>query len=65
MPTVGPRTLVGAAAAGLRGVAMEAGGTLLTDRRACVAEADRLGLFLVGVDPEMVAKMKAEGVANG
>jgi hypothetical protein len=30
-----------------------------------VAEADRLGLFLVGVDPEMVAKMKAEGVANG
>jgi DUF1009 family protein len=65
MPTVGPRTLVGAAAAGLRGVAMEAGGTLLTDRDACVKEADRLGLFLIGVDPEMVTMMKAEGEANG
>jgi hypothetical protein len=55
LPTVGPRTITGAAAAGLRGVACEAGGTLLTDRDACVAEADRLGLFLVGVDPDMSA----------
>jgi len=55
MPTVGPRTLQGAAAAGLRGIVFEAGGTLFTDRDACIAEADRLGLFLVGVDPDMVA----------
>ncbi len=56
MPTIGPRTLAGAAAAGLRGVAVEAGGTLFTDRDVCVAEADRLGLFLVGVDPDMVPR---------
>ena len=52
LPTIGPRTLEGAAAAGLRGVAVEAGGTLLTDHAACIATADRSGLFLVGIDPE-------------
>lgn len=51
LPTIGPRTLEGAAAAGLRGVAIEAGGTLLTDRAACIATADRFGLFLVGIEP--------------
>ena len=49
MPAIGPRTIERAAASGLRGVAFEAGGTLLTDRDACVAAADALGLFLVGV----------------
>jgi DUF1009 family protein len=53
LPTIGPRTLVAAQAAGLRGVAFEAGGTLMTDRQACVEEADRNGLFLVGVDAQM------------
>ncbi len=53
MPAVGPRTLIAAHAAGLRGVACEAGGTLLTDRAQCVAEADRLGLFLYGIDPDL------------
>ena len=52
LPTIGPRTLVGAAAAGLRGIAVEAGGTLLTDLAACVETADRSGLFLFGVEPE-------------
>ncbi len=52
MPAIGPRTMVNAAAAGLRGVAFEAGGTLLTDRAACVAAADEAGLFLYGIDPE-------------
>ncbi len=53
LPTVGPNTLTRAHAAGLRGVAFEAGGTLLTDRAACIAEADRLGLFLLGVNPDL------------
>jgi DUF1009 family protein len=52
LPTIGPTTLRAAAAAGLRGVAFEAGGTLLTDRTACVAAADAAGLFLVGIDPD-------------
>ena len=53
LPTIGPNTLRAAAAAGLRGVAFEAGGTLLTDRAACVAEADAAGLFLIGIDADM------------
>lgn len=52
LPTVGPHTVAAAAAAGLRGIAFEAGGTLLAEREACVAEADRAGLFLLGVDPD-------------
>lgn len=52
LPTIGPATLRAAAAAGLRGVAFEAGGTLLTDRQGCIAEADAAGLFLIGVDAD-------------
>ncbi len=52
LPTIGPTTLRAAAAAGLRGVAFEAGGTLLTDRAACIAEADAAGVFLIGIDPD-------------
>jgi len=51
LPTIGPATLRAAAAAGLRGIAFEAGGTLLIDRAACIAEADVAGLFLLGIDP--------------
>lgn len=51
LPTIGPHTLERAAAAGLRGIAVEAGGTLLTDRAGCIATADGAGLFLVGIDP--------------
>lgn len=50
LPTIGPATLRAAAAAGLRGVAFEAGGTLLTDGAACITEADAAGVFLLGID---------------
>jgi len=50
LPTVGVRTIENAHAAGLRGVAMQAGHALLVDREATVARADALGLFLVGVE---------------
>jgi DUF1009 family protein len=49
LPTIGPATIAACAAAGLRGIAFEAGGTLLTDRPAIIAAADAAGLFLVGV----------------
>jgi DUF1009 family protein len=52
LPTIGPGTVRGAAAAGLRGVAFEAGGTILADRAALVADADAAGLFLLGLDPD-------------
>ncbi len=50
LPAIGPDTLRHAQAAGLRGVAFEANGTLMTDRAACIAAADAAGLFLLGVD---------------
>jgi DUF1009 family protein len=49
LPTIGPRTVEAAAAAGLRGIAIEAGASLVIDRAALVAAADRTGLFVVGV----------------
>jgi DUF1009 family protein len=51
LPTIGVTTVEGAAAAGLRGIAVEAGGTLVVDAPAVTAAADRLGLFLIGIDP--------------
>lgn len=56
LPTIGPETLRAAAAAGLRGVGFEAGGTLLTDRDATIAAADAAGLFLIGADPRQLAE---------
>lgn len=54
LPTIGPVTIQGAAAAGLRGVAFEAGGTILAEREATIAAADAAGLFLIGLDPGTV-----------
>lgn len=55
LPTVGPDTVRAAAAAGLRGIAFEAGGTLLADRTVAVAEADSVGLFMLGLDAGAVS----------
>ena len=49
LPTLGVATISNAAAAGLRGIAFEAGGTILADRVAMVAAADGAGLFLTGM----------------
>jgi DUF1009 family protein len=56
LPTIGPDTIKAAASAGLRGVAFEAGSTLIAEREATVAEAERAGLFLIGLDPDTVAQ---------
>ncbi|MBM3484611.1 MAG: LpxI family protein [Alphaproteobacteria bacterium] len=50
LPTIGPRTIERIAAAGLRGVAVEAGASLMVDRAAVIAEADRHGLFVIGIE---------------
>jgi DUF1009 family protein len=49
LPTIGAKTVAAAAAAGLRGIAAEAGATLVIDRATVIAAADRAGLFLLGV----------------
>lgn len=50
LPAIGPRTIKAAARAGLSGLAVETQRTLVLSRAATVAEADRLGLFLIGID---------------
>lgn len=50
LPTIGVTTVERAHAAGLRGIAAQAGGTLTIDREAVARVADRLGLFVIGVD---------------
>jgi UDP-2,3-diacylglucosamine hydrolase len=49
LPVLGPATVEGAAAAGLAGIAGEAGGLLVLQRDAVIDAADRLGLFVVGL----------------
>jgi DUF1009 family protein len=48
-PTIGPRTVALAAETGLRGIAIEANGTIVLDRGEVIRAADRAGLFVVGV----------------
>jgi DUF1009 family protein len=48
LPTIGPDTVRNAAAAGLAGVAVEAGGVLVLDRELVVEAADAAGLFVYG-----------------
>jgi UDP-2,3-diacylglucosamine hydrolase len=50
MPTIGPKTVREAAQAGLAGIAVGAGSTLVLDQDETLAIADRLGVFVVAVD---------------
>jgi DUF1009 family protein len=50
LPTVGPDTIAALIAAGLRGVVLEAGRSLLVDRERAIAMADAAGLFISGID---------------
>ena len=51
-PTIGPQTVALAAETGLRGIAVEAGATIVLDRDEVVEAADRAGLFVVGIPRE-------------
>lgn len=46
LPAIGPVTVANAAAAGLAGIAFEAGGILLLDREATMKAAENAGVFL-------------------
>jgi DUF1009 family protein len=48
LPVIGVETVTRAADAGLAGIAVAAGGSLVMGREAVAAEADRLGLFVTG-----------------
>lgn len=49
LPTVGPRTVEGAAAAGLAGIAIAAGNTIIAEPQAVIEAADASGIFVVGL----------------
>jgi DUF1009 family protein len=51
LPTFGPRTVEGAIAASLGGIAIVAGRTLMAEPEKVVAAADKASLFLTGLPP--------------
>ena len=51
LPAIGAETIKEVAAAGLKGIAVEAGGCLVADADALVRAADAAGLFVVGIAP--------------
>ena len=52
LPAIGVATVKNAVAAGLRGIAVEAGGSLVIDRDEVAGAADEAGLFVIGVSAE-------------
>jgi DUF1009 family protein len=55
LPSVGVRTVEGAAAAGLAGIALEAGGAISADLQDMIRTADAAGLFILGFAPAAIA----------
>ena len=49
LPTIGPRTVEGAAKAGLAGIAIVAGNTIVAEPQAMIEAADEAGLFVTGL----------------
>jgi hypothetical protein len=49
LPALGPRTIEGAAAAGLAGIAVVAGNTIVADSQTMIEAADKAGLFVIGI----------------
>jgi hypothetical protein len=49
LPSIGPRTIENVARAGLAGLAVTAGSTMIAEPDAVTAAADREGIFLIGV----------------
>lgn len=51
LPAIGPRTIATCSEAGIKVLAVEAGGTLLLDRASTIAAANKAGISLVGIVP--------------
>ena len=55
LPTLGVDTVERAAAAGLRGIAVEAGSALVLDQKNLISRADDMNIFIIGIEPDMLA----------
>ncbi len=51
LPTIGSRTLENAKNSGLNGLAVHSGNTLIVDEEEVIKTADKLGMFIVGIEP--------------
>ena len=49
LPAIGVQTILNIHQAGMKGVAVEAGGAIIIDRQAVIEQADRLGIFVYGI----------------
>jgi len=56
LPTIGVATVEQAAAAGLRGIAIEAQGALIIDSKDVIETANKTGLFIVAADKQTLSK---------
>lgn len=56
LPTVGVSTIVNAHKAGLAGIAVEAGRAFILNRGDMLSEANRLGLFVYGIDASEIGE---------
>jgi UDP-2,3-diacylglucosamine hydrolase len=52
LPSIGPRTIENIVRAGLAGLAVTAGSTMIAEADQAIAAADRAGIFLVGVSED-------------
>ncbi len=50
LPVIGPETIAKASAAGLCGIGLEAGSSLILDREATIEAANQAGLFIIGLE---------------
>jgi len=53
LPAIGPATVAGAARAGLAGIAVMAGGAIVAEPAEVGAAADRAGIFVTGIAPDI------------
>lgn len=64
LPTIGVATIEAAIGSGLRGIAIEAGGALIVDRKAVIEAADEAGIFVIGIDAESHAELAKDAPAG-
>lgn len=60
LPTVGPKTIELAVAAGLAGIAIEAQGALIAEKDVTLGKANDAGLFVIGIDRSKIDRDPSE-----
>ena len=56
LPTIGPKTIEMAQKTGIRGIALEAQGSLILEQACTIKKANFLKIFIVGIKIEQVVR---------